>query len=145
MPKNITITNVDGLGIADKSNTNPRKKVKLLHEQLFEQYGIDPVKVFERTGLLKHIPPEWISEIIILNVKLCKTPRIYQNDRLNERTICIGFETLEACENFYKEFNLNMSKTINDFITSKKESPQKYNRIVVTETAIDNKQITIRY
>ena len=147
MAKNITITNVDNINVSDKSNMDlqPRKRIKMIHEQVFEQYGIDPIKVFERTGLLKNIPVEWISEIVISNIQSCKTPRVYQNNQLKDKTTSLGFETPEACEAFYKEFNINMSKSINNYITSKNENPQKYNRIVVIESTVSNKQLTIRY
>ena len=123
----------------------PRKKVKMLHEQLYEQYGIDPNKIFERTGLLKTIPPEWIPEILILNINTCKIPKTYQNVNLNDKVITMGFENSEICEKFYQEFNINMNKAINTFLTSKKEDPKRYNRIIVVETTVDNQQITFRY
>ncbi|HQF37147.1 MAG TPA: hypothetical protein PLL26_05935 [Candidatus Dojkabacteria bacterium] len=149
MSKNITITSIDGVDMGDKHNmgseTPPRKKIKMLHEQLFEQYGIDPNKVYERTGLLKTLLPDWIPDIIIGNINSCKTPRTYQNVNLNDRTISLGFENPETCENFYKEFNTNMSKSINNFLDAKKEDPRKYNRIIVVESSVDNIQITIRY
>ncbi len=156
MAKNITITSMDGLDMSDKSNMSPdqpRKKVKMLHEQLFEQYGIDPEKIYERTGLLKTIPHDWIPEILTLNINNCKTPRVYQNINLPDRVITIGFETIELCKKFYGdpesnitgEFNVNMSKSINEYLTSKKEDPKKYNRIVVTESSSDGSQVTLRY
>lgn len=155
MAKNITITSVDGIDMSDKSNMSPdqpRKKIKMLHEQLFEQYGINPEKIYERTGLLKTIPPEWIPEILTLNINNCKTPRVFQNVNISDRVITIGFETAELCKKFYGdqennmgEFNTNMSKSINDYLTSKKEDPKKYNRIVVTESSSDGLQVTLRY
>jgi len=156
MSKNITITSIDGVDMSDKSNLTsdqPRKKIKMLHEQLFEQYGIDPEKIYERTGLLKTIPHDWIPEILTLNINNCKTPRVYQNINLPDRVITIGFESIELCKKFYGdpdvnangEFNVNMSKSINDYLTSKKEDPKKYNRIVVTESSSDGLQVTLRY
>jgi hypothetical protein len=38
-----------------------------------------------------------------------------------------------------------VAKSINDFITSKNESPQKYNRILVIESLADKLAVTIRY
>lgn len=158
MAKNITVTNIDGHEIADKSNMTseqPRKKIKLLHEQLFEQYGIDQEKIFERTGLLKTIPPEWIPEIILLNINTCKTPKSYQNVNMKDRVIVVGFETIDHCKSFYgdpnsdppivSEFNTNMSKAINDYLTKKGTNPKSYNRIIVTESSSDGLQVTIRY
>lgn len=148
MSKNITVTSVDAVDMHDKSNVQsevPRKKMKMLHEQIFEQYGIDPQKVYERTGLLKNIPPEWLPEILLLNMNSSKIPRTYQNVNLKDRAISLGFQTQEICENFFKEFNTNMPKAINSFITSKEEDPKKYNRIIVTETSVSDLQITIRY
>ena len=156
MSKNITITSVDGLDLADKHNMGseqPRKKVKMIHEQLYEQYGIDPIKIYERTGILKTIPHEWVSEILMLDINSCKVPKTYLNINEKDRVISIGFETIEACKKFYGdsdnditgEFNLSMNKSINDYITSKKEDPKKYNRIIVTESSSDGLQVTIRY
>jgi hypothetical protein len=156
MAKNITVTSIDGLDITDKHNmgSDPtRKKVKMLHEQVFEQYGIDPKKVYERTGLLKTIPPEWIPEILLLNINNCKTPRIHQSINTNDRVVTVAFENIELCKAFYGdhdhnisgEFNTNMMKSINTFIESKKEDPKKYNRIIVTESSSDGQQVTIRY
>jgi len=158
MAKNITVTNVDGLELADKSNMTPeqpRKKIKMLHEQLFEQYGIDQKKIFERTGLLKTIPPEWIPEIILLNISTCKTPKVHQNANIKDRVIVVGFETIDHCKSFYgdpnsdppitSEFNSNMSKTINTYLTKKEADPKHYNRIIVIESSSDGLQVTIRY
>ncbi len=158
MAKNITVTSVDGLEIADKSNMTPeqpRKKIKMLHEQLFEQYGIDPKKIYERTGLLKTIPPEWIPEIIMLNISTCKTPKIHQNANVKDRVIVVAFETIDHCKSFYgdpdvdppipSEFSLNMSKSINNYLTKKEADPKHYNRIIVTESSSDGLQVTIRY
>ena len=153
MLKNITVTNIDNVNIADKNNMQPRKKMKMIHEQLFEQYGIDPEKVFERTGLLKTLPREWIPEILTLNIKRCKTPKLHQNINMKDRVITVGFETEKHCKIFYGdsdnntvgEFNMNMNKSINDYIESKKEDPKKYNRIIVTESSADELQVTIRY
>ena len=156
MAKNITVTSIDGLDLADQHNMGgdqPRKKIKMIHEQLFEQYGIDPKKIYERTGLLKTIPLNWIPEILITNVNSCKTPRVHQLDNPKDRVITLGFETDELCKKFYGdpdnqitgEFNMNMNKTINSFIESKKEDPKKYNRIIVTESSSDGLQVTIRY
>lgn len=147
MAKDITITNVDGLNLADKSNMNnsSRKKIKTLHEQLFNQYGIDPEKVYEKTGILKTIPLEWIQDIIIKNISSCKTARDTENINKSDKVISLNFTDPETCEAFYKEFNMNMNKIINIFIKSKNEDPQRYNRILVIETTLDNSQITIRY
>jgi hypothetical protein len=156
MAKNITITNIDNVTLADKNNMGseqPRTKIKMLHEQLFEQYGIDPKKIYEKTGLLKTIPPEWIPEILLLNINTCKTPRIHQTSNEKDRVISIAFESDELCKRFYgdpennipSEFNTNMSKSINSFLESKKEDPQKYNRILVTESSSDGLLVTIRY
>lgn len=148
MAKNITVTSMDGINISDKSNISsgqPRKRVKMLHEQIFDQYGIDPKKIYEKTGLLKTLHPDWIPTIIAENIKSCKIPRIHQNINLQDRTITVGFESSEACEAFYKEFNTNMNKAINTFLIGQNEDPKRYNRIVITETTVDNQQITIRY
>lgn len=144
MTKNITITNTDSINLEDKSNMGGTRQ-KMIHEQLFDQYGIDPKKVFEKTGLLKTIPPEWISDIISFNVKSCRVPRSHENINLKEKVFNLGFDKEETCENFYKEFNAHMPNSINAFITSKKEDPKKYNRIIIVETTIETQQIIIRY
>jgi hypothetical protein len=156
MPKNITITNIDNFNINDKNNMNkepPRKLIKMIHEQLYDQYGIDQNKVFERTGLLKTIPSNWIPEILILNINSCITPINHKQINLQDRSIVLGFETEEMCKKFsgdpdnhiLGEFNMNMNKTINNFLSSKNEEPKKYNRIIVIETVIDSKQMTLSY
>jgi len=148
MAKNITVTSIDGMNLADKSNMNPeqpRKKMKMIHEQVFEQYGIDPQKVFERTGLLKNIPHEWIHEIITLNINTCKTQKNYININLQDRVAVLGFEAPEICEQFYQEFNTNMSRAINAYLASINEDPKKYNRIIVIESSVDSQQISLRF
>lgn len=147
MPKNITITNIDGLDIADKHNLgNPSQKKKMPHEQLFEQYGINPEKIAEQTGLLRMIPIEWVPDIIIFNLQNCKsTKKTYENINKKEKVINISFEDDESCQKFYKEFNLNMPKSINQFIASQNEDPKKYNRIIVIETTIEKQNIIFRY
>ena len=156
MSKNITITNIDNLDLADKHNIGteqPRIKIKMIHEQLFEQYGIDPQKIYERTGLLKTIPPEWTPEILLFNINSCKTPRIHEQFNKSDKVITIGFETTELCKKFYGdpdnnitgEFNMNMLKSINNYLISIKEDPKKYNRIIITESSSDGLQVTIRY
>lgn len=156
MAKNITVTNMDKVNLFDRSNMGsdpPRKKVKMIHEQLFEQYGIDQKKIYERTGLLKTIPPDWIPEILLLNITKCKTPKIHQSANPHDRVITIGFENIDQCKKFYGEtdngttgeFTLNLGKSINELLTSKGENPKHYNRIIVTESSSDGLQVTIRY
>lgn len=149
MSKNITVTNMDGLGIADKSNMDSKSpRRKMLHEQLIDQYGIDMNNVktlFEKTGILKILSPEWIQEIILLNLNSCKTPRSFENINKIDRVIVLNFETPKIAENFYKEFTLNMPNSVNKLITSKNENIKNYNRIVVSETTIDGCQIMLRY
>lgn len=145
MSKNITVTNIDGIDIGEKHNMESRQKKKMIHEQLFEQYGINPNKVFEKTGLLKMIPNEWIPDIINFNIKNCKSKRTYENINKKEKVISVSFENVDNCQEFYNEFTLNMPKSVNAFIVSKKEDPKKYNRIIVIETSTENQQITFRY
>ena len=97
------------------------------------------------TGLLKTLPHEWVPEILILNLKTCKIPRNYENVNKNDRSIRVAFEKEDLCEKFYKEFNTNMIKSINDFIVSKKEEPKHFNRIIVVESTVETRQIIFRY
>ena len=145
MAKNITVSSIDGVDIDERHNMEPRQKKRMIHEQLFEQYGINPIKVFEKTGMLKMIPNEWISDIIIFNIKNCKSKRTYENVNKKEKVISVSFENAEEREKFYDEFNLNMLKSVNAFIVSQKEDPKKYNRIIVIETSTEKQQITFRY
>lgn len=158
MSKNITITNIDGFEIADKSNMSaeqPRKKIKLFHEQLYEQYGIDPEKIYERTGALKTLPREWIPEIILLNIDTCKTGYQYLTTNSQNKVISISFDTIEQCKLFYGDdsvdppitgsFANNMPKSINGYLTKKELDPKHFNRIIVTESSSDGLQVTIRY
>jgi hypothetical protein len=145
MVKNITVTSIDGVNIDERHNMEPRQKKRMIHEQLFEQYGINPIKVFEKTGILKMIPNEWIPDIIIFNIKNCKSKRTYENVNKEEKVISVSFENAEDREKFYDEFNINMLKSVNAFIVSQKEDPKKYNRIIVIETSTENQQITFRY
>jgi len=144
--KNITITNVDGLNMADKISVDtPHQKKKMIHEQVFEHFGIDPDKAFENAEILKMIPIDWIPDIITFNINACNIPRMYQNINKSERAITLSFETSEICEKFVKEFNLNMLKSVNKFISSKGEDPKKYNRIVVIESTVNEQQLIFRY
>ncbi|MFA7506662.1 MAG: hypothetical protein WCZ11_00340 [Bacilli bacterium] len=153
MSKNITVVAEDNVNLKDRHNMQPKKKVKMLHEQLFEQYQIDPTEIFKRTGILKTIPPEWIPEILIMNINSCKTPRTFQNVNKTDRVITVGFENMDYCKKFYGdsdtddpgEFNKNMINSINGFLSARNESPKQYNRIIVTESSSDGLQVTIRY
>jgi hypothetical protein len=148
MSKNITLTAVDEVHVRDSA-----KKTKTLQDQGFEEYKVDPIKIFERTGLLKNIPSDWIPEILLNTINSCKTPRTFQNINKNEKTIVLGFESKKDCNAFYGdpdkndpgEFNNNLISNINNFIISKNEQPKKYNRIIVVENTIDKLQITIRF
>ncbi len=91
------------------------------------------------------IPNEWIPDIIIFNVKNCKTKRTYENINKNEKVISVSFESADDCQKFYDEFNLSMPKSVNAFIVSQKEDPKRYNRIIVIETSTENQQINFRY
>jgi len=146
MAKHTTITATDTVSVQDKHT-------KTLQDQVFDQYKIDPMEVFKRTGILKNIPSEWIPDILLTTINNCKTPRTVQNINRNEKVIVLGFESEKDCKQFFGdpnkndsgEFNNNLITTINTFITSKNEQPKKYNRIIVIENTIDNLQITIRY
>lgn len=144
MPKNITITNIDSASLKDVNNMT-RQKVKLIHEQEFENYGIDPEKVYKNSGMLKTLPPEWVPEIINENINSIKIPKNHHNFNKNEKSFVLGFESDELCANFYKEFNINLFKIANSFITKKGEKPSVYNRIIVLETTLEGQQLIIRY
>ncbi|MEI7620804.1 MAG: FAD-dependent oxidoreductase, partial [Candidatus Falkowbacteria bacterium] len=94
---------------------------------------------------VKNIPHDWIHEIITLNINTCKTQKNYLNINLQDRVVVLGFETPEICEQFYQEFNTNMSRAINAYLASINEDPKKYNRIIVIESATDSQQITLRF
>jgi len=144
MPKNIVITNVDSTNINDINNMG-RQKIKLIHEQEFETYGINPENVYKNSGILKVILPEWIPEIVNENINSINIPRTHHNFNKNERSFVLGFENTELCENFYKKFNTSIFKTTNNFIVKKNKKPEDYNRIIVLEITIEGQQIIIRY
>ena len=140
--KNITITTEDSVGIQDKSNMD---KPKMIHEQVFEQYGIDPQKVFERTGMLKTIPHEWIPDIIESNINSIKIPKLKLTNNRKDKVVSVVFESEELRKTFYDLFGRNMAISINGFITKQNEDPKKYNRIIVIETTEEDNQLSIRY
>jgi len=134
------MTNVTtSIGEMNKIKSPTRRK--MLHEQIYDQYGIDTNKIYENAEALKIIPIEWKAEIIILTIKSCVTKRIHENINKTEKIFSLGFENSKDCEDFYKEFNMNIPKTINNYISSKGENPKKYNRILVIESLIENLQL----
>jgi hypothetical protein len=144
--KNITVTNIESVNIADS-----RKKVQMLHDQVFDQWGIDVDKVYENSGLLKTIPPEWVPLIIEINLDKCKTPIIRKTINANDKTISIEFESEENCKKFYGsekgtgEFFQNMNTSVNECIKAQGHNPQDYNRIIILESTADKLQVTLRY
>lgn len=145
MPKNITVTNIDSITIDDMNNMTSPKQVKMIHEREFESYGIDPKKVYEKSGMLKTLKPEWIPEIINENINSIKIARTHHNFNGNERSFILSFETPENCDNFYKQFTEKLFKITNNFIVNKKEKPEIYNRIIILEITTDGCQLIIRY
>lgn len=145
MPKNITVTSVDSMSTKDLSNMTGRQKVKMVHEQEFEQYGIDPEKLYKDGTVMKPLKPEWIPEIILENINSTGVPRTYQNINKSEKTIVLSFESDKACENFITQFNANLFKTTNSFIRKQGKNPGEFNRIIVLETTVDGLSFTIRY
>ncbi len=142
--KDIVIMNSDSMSIKDKTNVEP-KKIKMIHEQEFEAYGINPEEVYKDGIALKPLNPEWIPEILIENVNSIKINRSYQNINKAERTITLGFDTEETCQKFNQEFNQKLFSTINNFIRRKNENPISYNRVIVFETLIEKFSYIIRY
>jgi hypothetical protein len=119
---------------------------KMIHEQEFENYGIDPKKVYEKSGVAKSLPPDWIPEIVNQCINSTKIPRIHHNLNKQERSFVLGFESQEFCDKFYKEFNSNLFKITNEFIKNiKKQKPEDYNRIIVLEVTTNGQQLIIRY
>lgn len=143
-PKNIVVVAEDSMNLQEKTNMNT-KMPKMIHEQIFEEYKIDPQKVFERTGILKNIPIEWIPDIIENNISMINMPLEYKKINKKEKAIILVFNSEDICNQFYSLFGRNMAKAINNFIQKQNEDPKKYNRILTIETTQTEKQLIIRY
>lgn len=118
---------------------------KMIHEQEFEKYGIDPQKVYSDGKVLKQLEREWIPEIILQNINSIKISRTHQNIDKKEKVITLGFESVELLENFNKEFSSNLFQTINQFLINKGLRPTDYNRILVFEIVSSGMTLSIRY
>lgn len=121
------------------------KKIKLIHEKMFEELDINPEEVYRKSNHLKAIPKEWINEIIEKNIELISIPRIYQKLNLKEGSINMTFERPSDCEKFNNEFNSQLLKVVNVYILSKNKEPKDYNRIIVLESFIDNNQLRFSF
>ena len=139
--RSTTIIVEDPINIKDKHT----QKTKMIHDELFERYEINQEELFKKTGALKTIPPGWIPEIININIGSVQIPRTYYNPDKIGRSFTLAFDTSELCEKFYEKFNKNMPYSINSYITSQKQDPVKFNRIIIIETGIDGAKLTIRY
>lgn len=127
MVKEISITAMDGMNMGDANGK--KQKVKMVHEEAFEKFGIDPSKVYDGTGL-KPLSKEWYSEIILKNTHSVDDE--YNHDSINinmkNRTISLGFNSKEKAEKFMNQFHSNLFKSINRFLIESGKNPKHYER-----------------
>ena len=136
-------SNKTTITINDPVNIKERKKVKLIHEELFDKYNIDPLKLYSINDKQKSIPREWIIEMIRDNINnsLIKPLSIDFND--SENLFFIGFDSYDKTEKFEKQFVINMFKIINNYITRKEEKPEDYKRDIMYGIKSEGMQIII--
>ena len=140
--ENTIVTNADTLAVED---TPQKTRVELVHEKMFKELEIDPVQVFNKGGLLKTIPAEWIQNIILLNAKTVTVPHIYENINMANNEITYAFDSPEECEKYFSQFNNNLYNTLNSYIEQQGEMPKLYNRILVIESTLNGNQLILRF
>jgi hypothetical protein len=118
---------------------------KLIHEQEFESYGIDPKEVYKETSVLKSIPKEWIGQIIEKTITTCSPRPVHINKNDAEKVFIVFFDSNHDCELFRDDFNKKIMPCINQFIMNQNENPSIYNRMLVLETVLDSLSFSIRY
>lgn len=120
------------------------KKIKLIHEQLADEYGIKMEDLYNGTGL-KPIPKEWIWEIIILATETIKDPvpfEIIKNKK--ERMLLLGFDKEEVIDKFIALFRENFFTQIDKYIENIGENPIVYNRSAIMTIEKQKKQLVIQ-
>lgn len=129
MSKNINIIATDGMSVGDTNSKNPKK---MIHEQAFEKFGIDPRKSYDGTGL-KPLDKEWYQDIILKDINSIDNK--YSPDSINinrkSRTVRLGFKNKEIAENFMNQFHSNLFRSINQFIEEIGKNPKHYERGIV--------------
>jgi hypothetical protein len=138
----INITHIDDAKTDEK--IGERQKVDLSHEKLFREYNIDVKNMFDGT-VLKQVPHEWIPEIIEENIKKTNVNIIEAQHVNSSKVFILIFKDDEHSLNFDKTFPINMFKTINEFIESKKQNPTHYHRNIVFTKTIEGNKVTIQY
>jgi len=142
MSKHINITHIDEQ--PTKEQIGVRKP--LAHEKLFQEYNIDPAKLFDGS-ILKQIPHEWIPEIIEQNIqsispefKILEAQHITSN-----KVFMLIFESPEAVQQFDEQFNKKMFSNINAFIEKRGENTKKYHRNIIFVQNVEAHKMTISY
>lgn len=109
----------------------PIKKVKLIHEQLSEKYGIpNQEELFDGTGL-KPIPKPWLWEMVNETIsEISAEPySIKKND--DEKNFVLTFDSEELQESFSNMFKPLFFNKLNSYIEEQNEDPKRYNRAAV--------------
>jgi hypothetical protein len=136
---NETITHVDEIQVDDKNKI----KVELIHEKIYRELDVDPIEVFKKSGPLKTIPHDWITDVIKNTVKSITIKRNYENFINGE--IILSFNSVEDRINFFVEFNSKLYNELNSFIENKQLNPKQFNRILTIESTAEELQLSLRF
>ncbi len=117
------------------------QNVKSEIEQIFNK---TPVNV-DHPKKTKPVPKDWYPNIISLTAASIRITSISQSVKNKEKTIIFEFKSEDDKKNFYKDFVVKLFPTINNFIISKKEKPEDYNRNIVYQIAENPTSIIITY
>lgn len=126
------------------TDTKEKSKIKLIHEQMFDELGIDP-KSFNKNELAKPIPKDWISEIIDFGIKEISIQPISKNFEKVSNTFQLIFNSNSDALLFDKEFTSKFTKAINKYLENKNLNPTEFIRIITLESNITNDMIVFRF
>lgn len=144
MNNNINITHIDEQ--PTKEQIGKSRKKTLAHEKLFQEYGINPDKLFDGS-VLKQIPHEWIPQIIEQNIKSIpiEFKVVEVQHVIANKVFILIFEDEENLLKFDEMFNKKMFSNINNFIESQGENTKGYHRNIIFVQNVEDNKMTISY
>lgn len=118
---------------------------KMVHEEVYEKFDVDPSKLDNSNNPTKSIPHEWYPEIIKYCIENLNLPEP-QTSEFRENYSRISFEDKDKAEEFRQKFNENFLNQVNKYIYYiKNDTPRNYVRNITIAMNEDSPIVEMDY
>lgn len=109
--------------------TQEQSAPKMIHEEVYDKYGIDLKELYKDSKHLKPVPNEWFKDIF----KNCADSLSIKPESMsfNARIFNFTFTSKDNAEAFLSEFGKNIISKITEYIITQNEDPKKYDKSLI--------------